>query len=80
MWFGITYLTNDESDDGEEQVIVSVWAQDAPFRVGGSARSVADIVCALREAGGSTTAMPRCDACGRELDLPDLDDDERVAA
>ena len=79
MWFGITYLTKDDTGD-EEQVLVSIWDHERPLRVAGSARSVADIVCALREAGGSTTAMPRCDACGHELDVPDLDADERSAA
>jgi hypothetical protein len=79
MWFGITYLTKEDTG-GEEQVIVSVWASDGPYRVEGSARSVGDIVCALRQAGGSTTAMPRCDACGHELDLPDLDAGARAAA
>ena len=79
MWFGITYLTKDDTD-GEGEVIVSAWAQDGPFRVSGSARSVADIICALRAAGGTRTAMPRCDACGHEFDVPDLDADEEVAA
>jgi hypothetical protein len=78
MWFGITYLTRDDTG-GEEQVIVSAWAHDGPFRVGGAARSVADIVCALREAGGTGMAMRRCDGCGHELDLPDLDDTEDAA-
>src|SRR3954447_2120854 len=79
MWFGITYLGEDDVA-GEEQVIVSVWDGDRPLRVGGQARSVADIVCALREAGGTSTAMPRCDACGAAFDVPDLDADSREAA
>ena len=79
MWLGITYLTRDDTG-GEEQVIVSIWDHARPLRVAGSASWVADIVCALREAGGSTTTMPRCDACDRELDLPDLDAQTRVAA
>jgi hypothetical protein len=79
MWLGITYLTSDDTG-GEEQVLVSIWDHARPLRVAGSARSVADIVCALREAGGDTTTMPRCDACERELDLPDLDAQTRVAA
>jgi hypothetical protein len=79
MWFGIAYLTRDDTG-GEEEVIVSIWDHDRPLRVGGSARSVADIVCALREAGGRTTSMPRCDACERELDVPDLDAERRAAA
>ena len=78
MWFAITYLTKDDTE-GEEQVIVSVWDHARPLRVAGSARSVADMVCALRQAGGTKTAMPRCDTCGRELDVPDLDADARVA-
>ena len=79
MWFGITYLTKDDTGDAEE-VIVSIWDGTRPLRVGGPARSVADMVCALRQAGGRTTAMPRCNACGCELDLPDLDRDGRTAA
>ena len=58
MWFGIAYL------DESEQVIVSIWDERRPLRVGGSARAVGDIICALREAGGTTTVMPRCDGCG----------------
>jgi hypothetical protein len=78
MWFGITYLT--EEDGAEEpKVVVSVWADDRPLRVGGAARAVADIVCALREAGGTTTALPRCDACRRQLGVPDLDASRRAA-
>jgi len=72
MWFGITYLTDEDTGDGE-QVIVSVWDGTRPFRVGGAARSVADIICALRQAAAGSTAMPRCDGCGDRLDLPDLD-------
>ena len=79
MWFGITYETPEEADD-EGQVIVAVWDVDRPLRVGGSARAVADIVCALRQAGGTRTALPRCDSCGHALDLPDLDSDSRAAA
>jgi hypothetical protein len=79
MWFGITYLTRDDTG-GEEQVIVSIWDHGRPLRVGGPANSVADILCALREAGGSTTSMPRCDACNHELDLPNLDAERRVTA
>lgn len=78
MWFGITYLDDDEDDD--PQVIVSIWDGERPLRVGGAARSVADIVCALREAGGVTTTLPRCDGCGHEFDVPDLDADQREAA
>ena len=74
MWFGITYL--DESD----QVIVSIWDGDRPLRVSGPARAVGDIVCALRQAGGTTTALPRCDGCGEGFDVPDFDADERAAA
>lgn len=73
MWFGITYL------DESEQVIVSIWNDRRPLRVGGSARAVADIVCALRQAGGTTTALPRCDGCGEVFDVPDLDAEERAA-
>ena len=47
MWFGITYLTQEDTG-GEEQVIVSIWDQNRPLRVEGPARSVADIVCARR--------------------------------
>jgi hypothetical protein len=74
MWFGITYL------DESEQVIVSIWDPDRPLRVGGAARAVGDIVCALRQAGGTTTVMPRCDGCGAEFeDVPDLDAEARAA-
>ena len=62
MWFGITYL------DESEQVIVSIWGEQRPLRVGGSARAVADIICALRQAGGTTALRPRCDGCGIEFD------------
>ena len=80
MWFGISYLTKEDGVD-DEQVIVSIWDDDhRPLRVGGPAPSVADIVCVLRQVGGSDTAMPRCDACGREFDLPDLDAEQRAAA
>jgi hypothetical protein len=79
MWFGITYLTKDDTDD-EEQVIVSIWDETRPLRVGGPGCSVADMVCALRQAGGSTTSMPRCDACGARFDLPDFDSERRAAA
>ena len=79
MWFGITYLTTEAGVD-DEQVSVSVWDDHRPLRVGGPARSVADIVCALRQAGGCDTAMPRCDACGREFDVPDIDAERRAAA
>lgn len=79
MWFGITYLTKDDGVD-DEQVIVSIWDHDRPLRVGGRARAVADIVCALREAGGQSTAMPRCDGCGAKFDVPDLDAETREAA
>ncbi len=79
MWFGITYLPRDDTHR-EEQVIVSIWDENRPFRVHGCARSVADIVCALRQTGGSTTTVPRCDACGSEFDLPGLDAEGRPAA
>jgi hypothetical protein len=79
MWFGITYLTKHDGID-DEQVIVSIWDDHRPLRVGGPARCVADIVCALRQAGGSATAVPRCDGCGREFDLPDLDAEQRATA
>ena len=78
MWFGITYLTAEDGID-DEQVIVSIWDDHRPLRISAPARSVADIVCALRQAGGSDTAMPRCDACGREFDLPDPDPERRGA-
>ena len=76
MWFGITYLPGDE----DHEVIVSVWDDARPLRIGGSARSVADIVCSLREAGGTQTSLPRCDRCGTGLDVPDLDAEARAAA
>jgi hypothetical protein len=79
MWFGITYLTEGETN-AEEQVIVSIWDGTRPLRIGGPALSVTDIVCALREAGGGTTSMPRCEACGAQFDLPDLDSERRPAA
>lgn len=79
MWFGITYLTEDEDGVDEDQVIVCAWDADRPLRVGGAARAVADIMCALREAGGTATALPRCDACGTDLGMPDLDAAERAA-
>lgn len=79
MWFGITYVTKEDGID-DEQVIVSIWDENRPLRVGGPARSVADIVCWLRQVGRSDTAMPRCDACGREFDLPDLDAEQRGMA
>lgn len=78
MWFGIKYL--DKSDGVEEEhVIVSIWDDERPLRVGGRAEQVADIVCALREVGGDTTAMPRCDACHADLGAPDLDSEMRAA-
>ena len=79
MWFGITYLTHEDTG-GEEQVIVSIWDRDRPLRVGGPARAAADIVCMLREAGGTATTLPRCDACACELDVPDFDAATRGAA
>jgi hypothetical protein len=77
MWFGITYRPGDEDDP---QVIVSVWDERRPFRVGGAARSVADIVCSLRQVGGTSSALPRCDHCGTEFGVPDLDAEKREAA
>ena len=79
MWFGITYLHEDDQAEGGS-VIASIWDEHRPLRVGGAARSVADIVCALREAGGAATAMPRCDACGLAFDVPDLDAAAREAS
>jgi hypothetical protein len=79
MWFGITYLTKEDGID-DEQVIVSIWDDHRPLRVGGPADCVADIVCALRHVGGSDTAMPRCDACGHEFDVPDVDAAQRATA
>ena len=79
MWFGITYLKGADGV-GEEQVIVSIWDRDRPLRVAGQARSVADIICALREAGASSAATPRCDNCRAEFDVPDLDAETRAAA
>lgn len=81
MWLGITHLTPGDDDVADEQVIVSIWADDRPYRVGGPARSVADIACALRETAGRSAAMPRCDDCGAAIDVPDLDAcDGEVAA
>lgn len=78
MWFGMRHLPGSAAAGESEQVLLMIWKPGwhRPIRIGSPAEAVGECIRFARAIGeGAAISVPRCDACGASIDLPDLDTD-----
>lgn len=76
MWFGMRHLPESAAAGESEQVLLMIWKPGwhRPIRISSSAETAGECLRFARAvAEGAAISVPRCDACGEPLDVPDLD-------
>jgi hypothetical protein len=76
MWIGLTQLEADEIEGDEPMAMLSLYHDDGSrlLRISGAPQSLPELARVLRAASyGAPRGQPRCESCGADLGMPDLD-------